>query len=377
MTGDNNGDMDPAALLGIQAIFVMYSIGLLISWILQFNRVTGRNVEKIPTIELSSIVFAGMTIFIGFFTSADPFSDLNLLDSRILVVCQLAETGFAALWGLANGIFNTKLILVVVGKKLKESGSDHIDNFDIVQYAVGVFWGLFGIIAGGLVFMDDTALIPWFVWILVIGVLGSFASLTVGGVRASEKYTPLNPDTEEMKISARRKITANLMQLGAFHIAVMALLIFDIALGIPVGDSSHEVDVRLESFLIISGLVTRGLVSYELWYHWLDKNEKDYMSRLENRRKDYKVVSVERRIDERIQREQKLMERGAKTVIDSEYLQKTTVYTEDEYDVVETRGRGQTDAHIEAEVQRMMKGKRGKDGKEDIPMDTYGKHLDV
>merc|ERR1719242_490255 len=56
------------------------------------------------------------------------------------------------------------------------------------------------------------------------------------------------------------------------------------------------------------------------------------------------------------------------TYYQEEHLQKSPIlYTEDEYDIVEIRGRGVTDAYIQAEVQRLMASQRtkGTSGKDD------------
>lgn len=341
--------------------------------------------EKLDNFEIGSIIFTGLTIFIGFFTSFDPFGDLNLLDARILVVCSLAEAVVCGSWGLINGAHRGKLVLVIAGKKLKEDGEDHVDNFDILQYVVGVIWFLFGMITFIACFTDENALVAWYVWVLLLGVLASTSLISYSGIKASDRFTPLDPlDPEnEMKIKGRRKTSGLLAQLFGHHVFLVILFILDIALGVPVGDSSNEVGADLEFWLIVSGVYLRLFASFQLWFHWLGGNEAFKKHRLAERRKQYKVISVERKIDERIIKEQERLEKGDKTYVDATFLQKTTVYTEDEYDPQNSvRTRGATQAYIQNEAQRMITSQRsranlGTKGKEAVPLEEFGSHLNV
>jgi len=355
--------------IGIQAFYVISVLLLLSAWVVQFNRLSGKQTE-VPPVETGSLVIAGVAIvFIGL-ESADPVGRWELIDGWMLRLLSMAAMACNALWLIFNGTFQASLLLVIVQLKLKDEheNRDSWDNYTRAKYLFSFLLFACSIVLVIFTIQENQEGFLWvFVLLMAAGVAGSGAATFLGLYRAYDKKLGSREiASNDVRKNARRKIAVSIFEVLGYHLLFVIILLVDVGFGTPTGSNVED---NLTYVLMVYGVANRLFISFEMWFNWYDSDENAYAQKIEERRSHYKIISVERMIDERIKLEQDKQRNGMETILSEDVLKNTVVCFDTEEDAdVKVRTRGYTEEYVKQEALRTGKGSRKKAIKdEDIP----------
>jgi len=373
-----NTGLDTLTIIGFQVVYVAATMLLLAGWFTQFNRLSGRQ-DPVPAVQFGSLIVVFMGLLFLSLEAVDPFSEWNLLNPGLLRLCSVFAMTFNSMWLIINGTFQASLMLVIVDLKLKENKDDGaFDTFTKAKYTLIAVWMIAAIILSFMTIQNNQgSLLLVYILLLLFGVLVSLI-FTAGGLRRAykEKLGSRDVGAVDVKKNARRKVAAYTAFVIGYHIVLVIALIVDLALGAPAVEDSDDMAGKFTAALILYGICNRIFSAFELWFNWEDLDERDFKEKLEERRKDYKVISVERMIDDRIAREKQKAESNLPTVVSPAVLEKTILWDKDEYEPDYGRTRGYTDKWVQQEALRLGQGTRTK-ATRDSQIQVKKKHKDL
>jgi len=355
--------------IGFQAFYIISCLLLAGAWILQFNRLTGQQ-KEVPAVEKGSAVIAGAAILVLGLEMFDPFKRWDIIDGPFLRLLSLACITCNALWLVFNGTHKASLLLVVTEQKLKSAKEDEDvwDNYTRAKYLLVVIWA--ACMATLAIFSfggNQEGFIMVYIIAIVLGVSISGAATLHGLYKAYEiKLGSRDIAANDIKKKVRTQLALSIYMVLGYHIVVIAVLLTDLGFGVPTGDTPGG---DLATMLIVYAIANRIFISFELWFYWYSDDERGYSQKLQDRRKQYKIISVEKMIDDRIALEKNNRDvLNMPTIISPEILDNAACDLDIEDEEVNTRGRGYTDDYLRKEALRMEKGSRQKATKdEDIP----------
>jgi len=355
--------------IGLQVFWILISVGLLGGWLTQFNRLTV-NQSRYESRQIGSNLCVALVVLAVCLDSSDPFGDANLFDGKFLRSFAMLGVMGNAFWCLINATDLTSVLLVLVNLKLKpkeieeedeETDEGKWDKYTMVEYGVGSVWLIIAALLGVDSRNDNSPFPIVFVVVIIIGMIASVVMTSAGLYRAyAVKLGSRDEKINDKKKNARRLLAIQLYQVIAVHLIIVGLCITDLLLGCP-WDAKIEGDTQ--TILLIYGFGSRTIVIYALAFNWIPFDEKEFVNNtLAARRKDYKVMCVEQKIDSRIQIEKENSEKGGRRVLMDEDLAQLNTREFDEYDLKmnNRRERGETEMFIRETHNRLAKGKREK-----------------
>lgn len=356
--------------IGLQVFWILISLALLGAWVTQFNRLTMTQSLVEPRLT-GSIVCVALVVLAVCLDSSDPFGDSDLFDGKFLRLFAMAGVIGMAFWCLLNATDFTSVLLVLVGKKLKatphedeEGHETKWDKYTMVEYGVGGIWLIFAaLLAVGS--QDDNSVFPMvFVVMIIIGLIASIVMTSAGLYRGySVKLGDRDNIKVDIKKNTRRLLLVKLCQIIAVHLIVIGMCMADLLLGTP---WDAKIEGETQTILLIYGFGSRILVIYALLFNWIAFDADGYVENtLAERRKHYKVMCVEQKIDERIELEKLNQEQGHRVVVED--LETLNTREKDEYDakMAVHRETGENERYLRDLESRLAKGQRMTDDEDE------------
>jgi len=371
-------EISAGVAIGFQAFYIISVLLLAGAWILQFNRLTAlEKEEKVAAVEKGSAVIAGAAILVLGLEMFDPFKRWDIIDGPFLRLLSLACITCNALWLVFNGAQKASVLLVVTGQKLKaakqhdddDEDEDVWDNYTRAKYLLVVIWA--ACMATLAIFSfggNQEGFIMVYIVAVVLGLCISVAATLHGLYKAYEvKLGSRDIGANDVKKKIRTNMALKILMIIGYHIAVIGILVTDLGFGVPTGGTPGG---DLATILIVYAIANRIFISFELWFYWYSDDERSYSRKLQDRRKKYKIISVEKMIDDRLILEKKQHDLHMPTVVSPDILDNVAMDfdIEDEEAVPNTRGRGFTkEVQHQAELQYEKGSRKAAYKDEEIP----------